>query len=617
VVSLADRTGHRLEITLSEPHDEPLRALDDYNLKLILARQKRLTYVYEIVKMLAPAEATPDFPSGEFEEFDLGTDGGKEQLVSVKGRPYGENRANVVVGLIKNFTAKHPEGMTRVLLLGDGTRDMGALAQPECQRIIAALDLAERLKVPLEWFPISSGAKIAMDSGTENLDWTAAVLKRIVEFTQSGGEINVVVDGINVGAQSYWNAEATMLMHCRGILIMTPRGTMLLTGKRALDYSGGISAEDNLGIGGFERIMGPNGQAQYHAQDLDEACRLLLGHYEHCYLAPGERHPRRRLTADPRQRDLCQMPYRGPEGFATLGELWSDEKNPGRKKPFDVRLLMRAVADQDAPPLERWPLLRDGEVSVVWDTHLGGWPVCLVGIESKPLPRVGYVPSDGPDTWSGGTLFPLGSKKVARAINAASGNRPAVILANLSGFDGSPESLRRLQLEYGAEIGRAVVNFRGPLVFCVVARYHGGAYVVFSKALNPDLQVMALSGSYASVIGGAPAAAVVFPEEARALAMKDPRVVAMERKLKAGATARSQLQQEFEELYARVHAEKVRELAEKFDAIHSVQRAQQVGSLDAIIEPGALRFSLIEAVEKALAQADPDRRPKSARLAEA
>ena len=56
----------------------------------------------------------------------------------------------------------------------------------------------------------------------------------------------------------------------------------------------------------------------------------------------------------------------------------------------------------------------------------------------------------------------LTTGEVARALNAASGTRPVVILANLSGFDGSPESMRKLQLEYGAEIGRAVVNFKGP-----------------------------------------------------------------------------------------------------------------------------------------------------------
>ena len=69
--------------------------------------------------------------------------------------------------------------------------------------------------------------------------------------------------------------------------------------------------------------------------------------------------------------------------------------------------------------------------------------------------------------------------------------------------------MRKLQLEYGAEIGRAVVNFDGPIVFCVVSRYHGGAFVVFSKALNESMEIAAVEGSYASVIGGAPAAATV------------------------------------------------------------------------------------------------------------
>src|ERR1700733_15415112 len=168
--------------------------------------------------------------------------------------------------------------------------------------------------------------------------------------------------------------------------------------------------------------------------------------------------------------------------------------------------------------------MHDAESVVVLDAHLGGQPVTLIGIESRPLPRRGQFPVDGPSQWTAGTLFPRSSKKMARAINAASGNRPLVVLANLSGFDGSPESMRRLQLEYGAEIGRAVVNFKGPMVFCVVSRYHGGAYVVFSHALNEQLEVIALEGTYASVIGGAPAAAVVFAGEVEARAKKDPRM---------------------------------------------------------------------------------------------
>ena len=65
----------------------------------------------------------------------------------------------------------------------------------------------------MEWLPVSSGARIAMDSGTENLDATARVVRRIVTFTQAGGVIHLIVAGVNVGAQSYWDALATMLMH--------------------------------------------------------------------------------------------------------------------------------------------------------------------------------------------------------------------------------------------------------------------------------------------------------------------------------------------------------------------------------------------------------------------
>ncbi len=412
-----------------------------------------------------------------------------------------------------------------MVLLGDPTKSLGALSEPECRRVIAALDLAERMQVPLEWCALSAGARISMTSGTENMDWVAAALKRIVEFTQDGGEINIVVAGINVGAQPYWNAEATMLMHTKGILVMTPDSAMVLTGKQSLDFSGGVSAEDNFGIGGYDRVMGPNGQAQYWAPNLTAARDVVMAHYDHTYVAPGEDAPRRAVTTDPADRDISDFPHDvAGSAFATVGEIFSAEANPDRKKPFDIRTVMRALSDQDHPVLERWAGMADAETAVVQDVHLGGIPVCLLGIESRSVPRHGFPPTDGPDTYTAGTLFPRSSKKAARAINAASGNRPLVVLANLSGFDGSPESMRKLQLEYGAEIGRAIVNFRGPIVFCVISRYHGGAFVVFSKALNPNMTVLALEGSFASVLGGAPAAAVVFSADVNARTAADPRV---------------------------------------------------------------------------------------------
>jgi acetyl/propionyl-CoA carboxylase alpha subunit/acetyl-CoA carboxylase carboxyltransferase component len=581
--------GAGVQFSVGPPPTERLTPMDDYAQKVVRARRRGTIYPYEIHAMVAGE-------GGTVVEHDLDDIG---RLVPVD-RPPGLNKAAIVVGVVTTPTASHPDGITRVLLSGDPTRALGALSEAECARVIAALDLAESMQVPLEWYALSAGARIAMNSGTENMDWVARALKRIVEFTQAGGEINIVVAGINVGAQPYWNAEATMLMHTKGILVMTPDSAMVLTGKESLDFSGGVSAEDNFGIGGYDRVMGPNGQAQYWAPDLKSARDIVLAHYEYAHIAPGETGPRRTPTSDPSDRDITTAPHHMPDSdFTTVGDIFSPISNPDRKKAFDIRTVMRALADQDHPTLERWAGMADADTAVVFDARLGGHSVCLVGIESRTVPRRGYPPADGPDTYTAGTLFPKSSKKTARAINAASGNRPLVVLANLSGFDGSPDSMRNLQLEYGAEIGRAVVNFDGPIVFCVISRYHGGAFVVFSKALNPRMTVLAVEGSFASVIGGAPAAAVVFAREVDARTDADPRVRELQRVLQsANEIERAAIGAQLRDVRTSVRSEKLGEVATEFDRIHSIHRAVDVGSVDAVITAEQLRPRIIAALEK-------------------
>ena len=87
--------------------------------------------------------------------------------------------------------------------------------------------------------------------------------------------------------------------------------------------------------------------------------------------------------------------------------------------------------------------------------------------------------------------------------------------------------LRRLQLEYGAEIGRAVVNCKSRLSLWSSGRYHGGHMLVFSKALNqtsPLWQSKALLPLSLVV----PAAAVVFPRKVRQLVATDERLATLE-----------------------------------------------------------------------------------------
>lgn len=593
-VRFSYRSGAGLQVAVTEPPTEPLKPLDEYTQKVQRSKARGTVYPYELIPALSAG--------GSFVEYDLDETG---TALAPVDRPYGRNTAGLIVGLVSTPTTRYPEGMTRVALFGDPTKALGTVAEAECSRLVAAIDLAESIGAPIEWFALSSGATISMESGTENMDWVSRGLRRIITFTQNGGEINVIVAGINVGAQPYWNAEATMLMHTKGILVMTPESAMVLTGKQSLDYSGGVSAEDNFGIGGYDRVMGPNGQAQYWAPNLTAAVEVLFGHYEHAYLGAGERFPRKAESTDPVERDIRSYPHVHPSSeFKTVGEIFSSATNPDRKKPFDIRTVMRSVVDQDHAVLERWADMADADTSVVFDAHLGGNAVTVIGIESRAIARKGWFPTDGPDQWTSGTLFPRSSKKTARAINAASGNRPVVVLANLSGFDGSPESLRNLQLEYGAEIGRAIVNFDGPIVFVVISRYHGGAFVVFSGALNENMEVLAVEGSFASVLGGAPAAAVVFTRDVNARTAADPGIRDLEAQLAAASedAERARIRVALGAERSAVRSAKLGEVAAEFEAIHNIDRAREVGSVHAIVPSADLRPRLVDAVERGMAR---------------
>ena len=540
----------------------------------------------------------PTQSAGDFTEHDLDDDG---RLVPVD-RPLATNPAGIVVGVVRNYTERYPEGMERVTLLGDPTKSLGSLAEPECRRIIAALDLAEERGVPLEWFALSAGAKIAMDSGTENMDWIAAVLRRIIEFTQRGGELNVVVAGINVGAQPYWNAEATMLMHTRG----HPRddagerdGADRQAGARLLGrrLGGGQLRDRRLRADhGPERpgpVLGPGSRRR-----LPRAARLLRARLRGARRAVPA--PRNDVGSARSRRRRDAAPLRLAARSSRRHLLRRDESRPqgGLRHP-----LGDASDDRPGSPA-RWSAGRPcgtprAPSSGTPISAAGRWR-CSGSSRVRSLRR-GSGARGRPDAVDVRHAVPTLLEEDRRAINAVAGRRPVVVLANLAGFDGSPESMREWQLEFGAEIGRAVVNFDGPIVFCVISRYHGGAFVVFSQRLNENLETVALEGAHASVIGGAPAAAVVFAREVKQSTDRDPRITALDERIAAAeGPERTRLRAERSELWDQVHAEKQGELAAEFDSVHSVERAVEMGSVSSIIPPAELRPYLIEAIERGM-----------------
>jgi hypothetical protein len=84
-----------------------------------------------------------------------------------------------------------------------------------------------------------------------------------------------------------------------------------------------------------------------------------------------------------------------------------------------------------------------------------------------------------------------------------------------------------------------------------------------------------------------------------ARAAADPRVRTLEAIFRAEPTPEARAR--FEQALSEVTLEKQAELAAEFDRIHTVERAREVGSLEAIVPLARLRAHLIAQLEQGLA----------------
>ena len=110
--------------------------------------------------------------------------------------------------------------------------------------------------------------------------------------------------------------------------------------------------------------------------------------------------------------------------------------------------------------------------------------------------------------------------------------------------------------------------------------------------------IAALCVAVASVIGGAPAAAVVFAGDVGKRTASDARVAALEASLRDAAPEdKAALQLELADVKAAVRAEKISEVAAEFDGVHNIHRAVEVGSVDRVIAPSELRPAIIDVIE--------------------
>ena len=350
----------------------------------------------------------------------------------------GRNTAGIVAGVVTTPTAALPRG-----------RHPGRAARrPDEGAGRASPSRSARASSPRSTWPSGcgcrwSGSRCPPAPGSRwtpaPRTWTGsrAALRRIVEFTQDGGEINVVVAG--------HQRRRPAVLERRGDDAHAHQG-------HPGDDAGQRDGAHRQAVAGLLRRRVGRGQLRHRRLrpgDGPERPGPVLGAEPRRRLRRPVRalrpHVRRARRARPAPRRA--PPTRSTATSATYPhDVPDSDFTHGRRdllrrdQPGPQEAVRHPHGDAGAWPTRttrRWsagPGMADADTAVVLDAHLGGIPVCLLGIESRPVPRRGFPPTDGPDTYTAGTLFPRSSKKAARAINAASGNRPLVVLANLSGL---------------------------------------------------------------------------------------------------------------------------------------------------------------------------------------
>ena len=79
----------------------------------------------------------------------------------------------------------------------------------------------------------------------------------------------------------------------------------------------------------------------------------------------------------------------------------------------------------------------------------------------------------------------------------------------------------------------------------------------------------------------------------------DSRIIEAQKRLKDDPNFS---RKDFDDLFQKIHTKKQTALAQRFDQIHSVERAKKVGSINDIISPKKLRPYLIKAIAEGMSR---------------
>lgn len=363
----------------------------------------------------------------------------------------------------------------------------GTLGQVEGDKILALMDRALNLRIPIVALLDSGGARI--QEGVTALAQYGRIFRKSTECSGVIPQISVIL-GPCAGGAVYGPALTDFI-------IMTRKSSyMFVTGPSVVKAATGedISSED-LGGGDLHNTI--SGVAHFLAEDEAEAldyARTLLSYLpQHCQEKPP------RFAFDPA---TCV-----PAGATTVGDLVPESP----KQAYDMVEVIEALADNEEF-LEVQPLFA---------------PSVLIGFASFEGRPTGIVASQPLN--DAGTLDVDASEKAARFVQFCDAfGIPIVTLVDVPGYRPGSEQERAGIIRRGAKLITAYATASVPLITIILRKAFGGAYIVMgSKSLGADVN-FSWPASQIAVMGSEGAVDIVFRRQL-AQAGKEGRDVAEQR----------------------------------------------------------------------------------------
>ncbi|MET7402905.1 carboxyl transferase domain-containing protein [Dactylosporangium sp. NPDC005572] len=362
-----------------------------------------------------------------------------------------------------------------VVYCTDATKAGGSLGGSGSARIVEAIDLALRLRVPVIGLWHSGGAKL--HEGVESMDGVGRIFAAMVRASGRVPQISVVL-GPAAGAAAYGPALTDLV-------IMAPAGRLFVTGP---DVVRAVSGEevDIADLGGAEAHGRRSGVVHVLADSEADAYARA-----------------RRIVC------LFERP-----GWFDLSSVEPDPDLPGLlpespRRAYDVHPLVRRLLDP-APEGDRLVELqaRWAPNVVIGFGRLAGRSIGVVA--NNPLRR-------------GGCLDSLSAEKAARFVRLCdSFGVPLLVVVDVPGYLPGVDQEWGGVIRRGAKLLYAFGEAAVPRVTLVTRKSYGGAYIAMNSRSLGATAVLAWPGAEVAVMG-AEAAVGVLHRKALAAAADEER----------------------------------------------------------------------------------------------